>query len=74
MFCPCLFGVLLLFGVVLINGQHHYFMFHIWPHIWVGAFFVLHIIPDILCTTWCFINVTILFGVIAIFDKLLFGN
>ena len=46
MFCPCLFGVLFLFGVLLINGQHHYLVFSIWPHIWMGAVLVLHICRD----------------------------
>ena len=38
MFCPCLFGVLSLFGVLLINGQCHYLVFYIWPHIWAERF------------------------------------
>ena len=67
-----------LFGVLLINGQCHYLVFYIWPHIWAGAVLVLHIIcPDIqVHYTSCFINVTILFGVMAILDKVLgvFGN
>ena len=48
--------------------------------IWWATYFlgwVLHIFcPDILVWFWCFINMTILFAVIAIFGKvqLLFGN
>ena len=30
-----------LFGVLLINGQCHYLVFFIWPHIWVGDVLVL---------------------------------
>ena len=40
---PGLFGVLFLFGVLLMNGQCHYLVFYIWPHIWVGGVLVLHI-------------------------------
>ena len=42
-FCPCLFGVLFLFGVLLINGQCHYLVFYIWAHIRAQAGLVLHI-------------------------------
>ena len=38
-FCPCLCGVLFLFGVLLINGQCHYLVFYTWPHIGAQAGF-----------------------------------
>ena len=48
----------------------------LWPCTPFMEDLLLHICPDILCLYWCFINMTLIFGVIAIFGPmlLLFGN
>ena len=33
MFCPCLFGVLMLLVVLSISCQHHYLVLYIWLHL-----------------------------------------
>ena len=81
MFCPCLFGVLVLFGALSINGQCHYLVLYTFgpSSVWC------YICPDILVCLLVFykylqsylvllqslanyiiVSVTFSFGVIAI--------
>ena len=69
MSCPCLFGVFMLFGVLLINCQRHYWCF-IFGHIFsLRCFWCYIFVLTFLCVYWCFIRV--IFGVIADFGQML---
>ena len=71
MFCACLFGVLFLFGVLLINGQCHCLVFYLATYLGMSCFWSYLFVQTYWCASWCFINMTILFGVFEIFGKLL---
>ena len=71
-YSPCLFYAFLLFGVLLINCQCYLF-----GAIYLATSFSPNnslcyiFVQTCWCPPWCFINMTIIFGVNAIFGKML---